>query len=171
MPWKAWQPTPVAWRIPGQRPWWATVHGVAKSLTRLKRLSMHARPGRGSHFSPLSTASLVLCPVPWGTGLAQPEAPLLSQSTSTCVGVSHLHVILWSITTELRARVHEILNTPLPIGYPVHKPTLSVTSKALILIRAITCFIFIYFLPCPATWGTSSPMDWTQGPCVGSLVF
>ena len=25
--------------------WWATVHGVAKSQTRLKRLSMHTRKG------------------------------------------------------------------------------------------------------------------------------
>lgn len=30
-----------------QRTWRATVPGVAKSLTRLKRLSMHACPGRG----------------------------------------------------------------------------------------------------------------------------
>ena len=29
----------LAWRIP--RAWWATVHGVTKSLTRLKRLSTH----------------------------------------------------------------------------------------------------------------------------------
>ena len=38
-----WQPTPVF--LPGeshgQRSWWATVHGVAKSQTRLKRLSTH----------------------------------------------------------------------------------------------------------------------------------
>ena len=44
-PWKrAWQPTPVF--LPGESldrgAWWATVHGVAKSQTRLKRLSTHA---------------------------------------------------------------------------------------------------------------------------------
>ena len=33
----------LAWRIPMDRgPWWATVHRVAQSRTRLKRLSMHA---------------------------------------------------------------------------------------------------------------------------------
>ena len=32
-----------AWRIHGQRTWRATVHMVAKSRTRLKRLSTHAR--------------------------------------------------------------------------------------------------------------------------------
>ena len=41
---RAWQPTPVF--LPGephgQRTWWATVHRVAKSKTRLKRFSMHA---------------------------------------------------------------------------------------------------------------------------------
>ena len=39
IPWRrAWQPTPVffAWRIPTDRgAWWATVHGVTKSRTRL----------------------------------------------------------------------------------------------------------------------------------------
>ena len=34
----------LAWRIPMDRgAWWARVHGVAKSRTSLKRLSMHAR--------------------------------------------------------------------------------------------------------------------------------
>ena len=34
----------LAWRILRDRgqPWWATVHGIAKSWTQLKRLSMHA---------------------------------------------------------------------------------------------------------------------------------
>jgi len=33
----------LAWRIPMDRPaWQATVHGVAKSQTQLKRLSTHA---------------------------------------------------------------------------------------------------------------------------------
>ena len=33
----------LAWRIPMDRgPWWATVHRVAQSWTRLKQLSMHA---------------------------------------------------------------------------------------------------------------------------------
>ena len=32
----------LAWRIPMNRgSWWATVHGVTKSLTQLKQLSMH----------------------------------------------------------------------------------------------------------------------------------
>ena len=32
----------LAWRIPmDRRAWWATVHGVTKSQTRLKPLSMH----------------------------------------------------------------------------------------------------------------------------------
>ena len=32
----------LAWRIPKDRgAWWATVHGVTKSRTRLRRLSMH----------------------------------------------------------------------------------------------------------------------------------
>ena len=32
----------LAWRIPMDRgAWWATVHGVAKSQTQLKRLSTH----------------------------------------------------------------------------------------------------------------------------------
>ena len=35
----------LAWRIPmDRRAWQATVHGVAQSQTRLKRLSMHALP-------------------------------------------------------------------------------------------------------------------------------
>ena len=35
-------PSILAWRIPMDRgAWWATVHGVTKSRTRLKRLSMH----------------------------------------------------------------------------------------------------------------------------------
>ena len=34
----------LTWRIPMDRgAWWITVHGVAKSWTQLKRLSMHAR--------------------------------------------------------------------------------------------------------------------------------
>ena len=34
----------LAWRIPMDREAWrATVHGVAKSQTQLKQLSMHAR--------------------------------------------------------------------------------------------------------------------------------
>ena len=34
----------LAWRISMARgTWWATVHGVAKSQTRLKQLSMHTR--------------------------------------------------------------------------------------------------------------------------------
>ena len=33
----------LAWRIPmDRRAWWATVHGVTKSQTRLKQLSMHS---------------------------------------------------------------------------------------------------------------------------------
>ena len=43
IPWRrAWQPTPVflPGESPGERIWWATVHGVTKSQTRLKRLSM-----------------------------------------------------------------------------------------------------------------------------------
>ena len=48
IPWRrAWQPTPVF--LPGeshgQRTWWAKVHGVAKSWTWLKWLSMHPRGG------------------------------------------------------------------------------------------------------------------------------
>ena len=37
IPWRrAWQPTPVAWRIPKDRgTWWAAVHEIAKSRTRL----------------------------------------------------------------------------------------------------------------------------------------
>ena len=43
-PWRrAWQPTPVF--LPGESrdrgAWWATVHGVTESQTRLKRLSTH----------------------------------------------------------------------------------------------------------------------------------
>ena len=39
----------LAWRIPMDRgAWWATVHRVAKSRTRLKRLSMHAQASRAS---------------------------------------------------------------------------------------------------------------------------
>ena len=41
---RAWQPTPIS--LPGEfhghGAWWATVHGVAKSWTWLKRLSTHA---------------------------------------------------------------------------------------------------------------------------------
>ena len=41
IPWRLWQPTPVF--LPGESldrgAWRATVHGVAKSHTRLKRLS------------------------------------------------------------------------------------------------------------------------------------
>ena len=49
IPWrKAWQPTPVF--LPGEShdrgAWWAAVHRVAKSQTRLKRLSMHQRVRR-----------------------------------------------------------------------------------------------------------------------------
>ena len=34
----------IAWRIPvDRRTWWATVHGVAKSPTQLKRPSMRAQ--------------------------------------------------------------------------------------------------------------------------------
>ena len=34
-------PSILAWKIPLDRgSWWATVHGVAKSWTRLKQLSM-----------------------------------------------------------------------------------------------------------------------------------
>ena len=33
--------------------WWATVHGVAKSWTRLKQLSMHTRLYKLELFSPL----------------------------------------------------------------------------------------------------------------------
>ena len=34
----------LAWRIPWTRgTWWATVHGVTKSWTRVKQLSMYAR--------------------------------------------------------------------------------------------------------------------------------
>ena len=47
---KKWQPTPVF--LPrescGQRSWWAAVHRVAWSRTRLKRLSMHACIGEGN---------------------------------------------------------------------------------------------------------------------------
>ena len=33
---------PLAWRIPTDRgAWWATVHGVSKSQTRLKLLGTH----------------------------------------------------------------------------------------------------------------------------------
>ena len=32
----------LAWSIPWTGAWWATVHGVAKSWTRLKQLSTHA---------------------------------------------------------------------------------------------------------------------------------
>ena len=45
IPWRrAWQPTPVflSGESYDRRAWWATVHGVAKSQTQLKRLSMHA---------------------------------------------------------------------------------------------------------------------------------
>ena len=46
VPWRrGWQPTPVFFlgESHGQRTWWATVHGVAQSWTRLKRLSSHAQ--------------------------------------------------------------------------------------------------------------------------------
>ena len=45
IPWRrAWQPTPVFWpgESHGQRKWWATVHEVTESQTRLKRLSARA---------------------------------------------------------------------------------------------------------------------------------
>ena len=39
----------LAWRIPMDRgAWWATVHRVAKSRTRLKRLSTHAQASLAS---------------------------------------------------------------------------------------------------------------------------
>ena len=37
---RTWQPTLVF--QPGESPWWATVHGVSKSQTQLKRLSTHS---------------------------------------------------------------------------------------------------------------------------------
>ena len=37
--------------------WWAAVHGVAQSRTRLKQLSMHARIGEGNG-NPLDYSSL-----------------------------------------------------------------------------------------------------------------
>ena len=44
IPWRReWLPTPVS--LPGGG-WWATVHRLAKSQTRLKRLSMHV----GTHY-------------------------------------------------------------------------------------------------------------------------
>ena len=45
---RSWQPTSgfLPGESLGQRAWWATVRGVAKSRTQLKRLSMHARCGR-----------------------------------------------------------------------------------------------------------------------------
>ena len=49
--WKRkWQPTPVFLQEnPMDRgAWWAAVHGVAQSQTRLKRLSMHACIGEGN---------------------------------------------------------------------------------------------------------------------------
>ena len=40
IPWRKWQPTPVCLENPMDRgAWWATVHGVAQSRTRLKQLS------------------------------------------------------------------------------------------------------------------------------------
>ena len=54
IPWRRkWQPTPglLPGESHGQRNLVGTVHGVAKSLTRLKRLSMHThiRPGKHNH--------------------------------------------------------------------------------------------------------------------------
>ena len=43
----------LAWSIPWTGVWWATVHGVAKSWTRLKQLSTHAL----HDLSPLAVAS------------------------------------------------------------------------------------------------------------------
>ena len=47
---RKWQPTPVflSGESHGQRAWWAAVHGVTQSQTRLKRLSMHACIGEGN---------------------------------------------------------------------------------------------------------------------------
>ena len=56
---RKWQPTPVL--LPkesrGQRAWWAAVHGVTESQTRLKQLSMHAWIGEGNG-NPLQCSSL-----------------------------------------------------------------------------------------------------------------
>ena len=49
---EGWQPTPVF--LPGeshrQRAWWATVHGVAKSPTQLKRFSKQECISVGKYF-------------------------------------------------------------------------------------------------------------------------
>ena len=50
----------LAWEIPGQRSLAGyTVHGVAKSQTRLKQLSMRARSFRGAHLPQEGAASEV----------------------------------------------------------------------------------------------------------------
>ena len=42
----------LTWRFPMDREaWWATVHGVTKSQTQLKRLSMHTEAQRYIHFA------------------------------------------------------------------------------------------------------------------------
>ena len=49
---KAWQRTPVS--LPGEshrkRAWWAIVHRIAKSLTRLKQFSIHWDKGYLAYF-------------------------------------------------------------------------------------------------------------------------
>ena len=52
--WRKWHPTPVFLpREPGgQRTWWAIVHGVAKSWTRLKDWTIESSQLRGTHTVP-----------------------------------------------------------------------------------------------------------------------
>ena len=59
---RAWQPTPVF--LPGephgQKTWWATVHRVAKSKTRLKRFSSRIKKVLGSVLALMEYSTVVL---------------------------------------------------------------------------------------------------------------
>ena len=67
-PWKrAWQPTPIF--LPGEKStdrgvWWATVHSVSKSKTKLKQFSMHSSI---LHFSVLMNNPKLKWKIPFTT--------------------------------------------------------------------------------------------------------
>ena len=106
---RAWQPTPIFWSGEShEHHWWATVHEVTKSQTRLKWLSMHAHihyayvPLGRNTFPPYISMWGLRPKSAWPTELHSPGG---IHSTSSKAAASQLPFLLYFFTYHWSSRL------------------------------------------------------------------
>ena len=161
----------LAWRIPGMGAWWAAVHGVTQSQTRLKRLSSSSVAGEQCCDSFRWIAKWLSYTYTWVHSLPN-SPPIQAAIWHWAESPAHLHIPSLGLFTVLKCKIDQIPSpshrwhcplfplSPVPL-WPHRTLQIHVHTGALVLAVCFTGAV----TPQVTTWLVPLP-PWSSDPTV-----